>query len=85
MKRVINFQEDDTTVQDLKFSDLAQSTSQIKERSFNKKQKFDNNNNGNKTNNKNNKNKPDRAHIKAKRKEMLDFRKQLPIYSGITI
>ena len=43
---------------------------------------FDNNNNSNKTNNKSNKNKPDRAHIKAKRKEMLDFRKRLPIYSG---
>ncbi|KAG2218383.1 hypothetical protein INT45_013334 [Circinella minor] len=68
MKRVINFQEEDnTTTQDLNFSDLVQSKSQIKERSFHKKQKVD---------------KPNRAHVKAKRKEMLDFRKQLPIYSG---
>ncbi|KAI9491568.1 hypothetical protein BDB00DRAFT_479848 [Zychaea mexicana] len=75
MKRVVTFQENDASAQDIKLSDFAQAST-ITERSP-KKQKH---NNYYKHNDKSNK--ADRAHIKAKRKEMLDFRKQLPIYSG---
>lgn len=70
MKRLVNFQEkDEATAEDWKFSDSIDPSTTIRS---NKRQKG----NGNKDN------KIDRASIKAKRSEMLNFRKQLPIYSG---
>ena len=74
MKRVVNFQEDDAESKDVKFVDLAEA-SKIKGRTT-KRQK---------SNNDSSNSKGDRANIKAKRKEMLEFRKKLPIYSGTPI
>lgn len=71
MKRVVNFQEkDETTAEDWKFSDSIDPNTTTRS---NKRHKS----NGSKDN------QIDRASIKAKRREMLNFRKQLPIYSGM--